>query len=348
VLWGDLADAAGQDGLAGLHPSSPDVGVVGYSISGGISWYARRLGLQCHAIRAAEVVLADGSIVRASADSEPELFWAMRGSSVPLGVVTSLEFDLFPLETVVAGYLAWDWTLVEQVLPAWVEWAADVSDDATTSLRVVKAPPLPHLPTELQNRQLVIIDGAFLGSDTEAAELLAPLRALRPEFDTVTRVPAASLVRLHLDPEGPAPAYASSRLLTGLPADAIDTVIGSVGPGSGTRLDIAEFRHLGGAVRRPDPSSALASLDGEFLVLGLALSGAPNEWVQLREYAARLLTALEPWTTGRQYLPMLDDQTDTRKAFPPEVNARLVELRSALDPERLFVGQHLTPPEPAR
>jgi hypothetical protein len=177
--------------------------------------------------------------------------------------------------------------------------------------------------------------------------MLAPLRALRPEFDTVTRVPAASLVRLHLDPEGPAPAYASSRLLTGLPADAIDTVIGSVGPGSGTRLDIAEFRHLGGAVRRPDPSSALASLDGEFLVLGLALGGQPNEWIELREYAARLLRALEPWTTGRQYLPMLDDQTDTRKAFPPEVNARLVELRSTLDPDRLFVGQHVTP-EPAR
>ena len=341
VLWGDLADVAGRHGLVGLHPSSPDVGVVGYSISGGIGWYARRLGLQCHAVTAVEVVLADGSIVRATADQEPELFWALRGGGTPLGVVTALEFGLHPLDTVVAGYLAWDWSLVEKVLPAWVEWAMHAPDEATTSFRVVKAPPMPHIPVELQNRQLLVIDGAFLGSDDEAGEMVAPLRALRPDFDTVTRVPAASLVRMHLEPEGPAPAYASSRLLAGLPEAAIDAVIGSVGPGSGTRLDVAEFRHLGGALRRPDSGSALASLDGEFLVLGLALGGDPAEWEELREYAVRLLQVLEPWTTGRQYLPMLDDQTDTRKAFPPGVHARLAALRATLDPGRLFVGQHL-------
>src|SRR5688572_15574273 len=122
VLWGDLAEAAGEHGLAALHPSSPDVGVVGYSIGGGIGWYARRLGLQCNRLTAAELVLADGTFVRATAYSDPELFWAVRGGAVPLGVVTALEFALFPLDTVVAGYLAWDWTAVEEVLPGWVAW----------------------------------------------------------------------------------------------------------------------------------------------------------------------------------------------------------------------------------
>src|SRR6516225_12410441 len=134
--------------------------------SGGIGWYARRFGLQCQAITAVEVVLADGSIVRASAETEPELFWGLRGSGMPLGVVTALEFELFPLETVVAGFLVWDWTLVERVLPAWAEWAVDAPEAATTSFRLVEAPNMNHIPAELRGRRLLVIDGAVLGSDT--------------------------------------------------------------------------------------------------------------------------------------------------------------------------------------
>jgi hypothetical protein len=120
-------------------------------------------------------------------------------------------------------------------------------------------------------------------------------------------------------------------------------VLDAVGPGSGTRLSIAEFRQLGGALKRPNAGSALTFLDGEILVLGLALGGDPAERDRLREDAGRLLDALEPWTNGRQYLPMLDDQIDTRKAFPPDVLSRLVALRATLDPDRLFVGQHPLP-----
>jgi hypothetical protein len=200
---------------------------------------------------------------------------------------------------------------------------------------------MEHIPAVLRGRRLLVIDGAVLGTDAEAADILAPLRALAPEFDTVTRVPAPSLVRLHLDPEGPAAAYASSRLLSGLPDDAVAAVIDAVGPGSSSRPDIAEFRQLGGALRRPDPSAALSSLEGDFLVLGLALGLDVSEWDRKRAYTVELLQALEPWTTGREYLPMLDDQIDTRKAFPPEVLARLSKVRAAVDPDRLFVGQHL-------
>src|SRR5919106_137755 len=220
VLWGDLAEVAGRHGLAARHPSSPDVGVVGYSLGGGIGWYARRLGLQCNALTAAELVLADGSFVRASADEEPELFWALRGGAVPLGVVTALEFELFPLDTVVAGFLAWDWTTVEQVLPAWVDWCSDAPEDATTSFRLLEVPDIDTFPADLHRRRLAVIDGAVLGTDAAAREALAPLRALRPEVDTFARVPAASLVRLHLEPEGPTPGYASSTLISGLPDDA--------------------------------------------------------------------------------------------------------------------------------
>jgi len=341
VLWGDLADAAGTVGLAGLHPSSPDVGVAGYSIGGGIGWYARRLGLQCNALTAAEVVLADGTFVRATADADAELFWGLRGSGIPLGVVTALEFELFGIDSVVAGFLAWDWTEVERVLPSWAAWCAQASEDATTSFRVLHVPPVPSVPAELRDRRLVVVDGGVLGPDGPAAEILAPLRALRPEFDTMTRVPAASLVRLHLEPEGPSPGYASSALLTGLPDAAIAAVLETAGPGSGNRLTVAELRQLGGALGRPDPDGgALACLDGEFLVLGLGLDEDPATWPGMREDAARMLAALAAWTTEREYLPMLDDPGDPRKAYPPEVYARLTTLRRAVDPAGLFLSPH--------
>ncbi|TFV67466.1 UNVERIFIED_ORG: FAD-binding oxidoreductase [Bacillus sp. AZ43] len=342
VLWGDLAEAAGAHGLAARHPSSPDVGVVGYTLGGGIGWYARKLGLQCNAVTAVELVLADGSLVRASADVEPELFWALRGGAAPLGVVTALEFGLFPLETVVAGHLSWDWTAAERVLPAWVAWCAEAPEEVTTAFRLLDVPSDEAVPAELRGRRIAMIDGAVLGDDASAAEVLAPLRALRPEFDTVARVPAASLVRLHLDPEGPTPAYASSTLVSGLPDAAIAGILAAVGPGSGTRLAAAELRQLGGALARPHPDGgALASLDGRFLALGLGLGGGDDgHWARQREDAARFLAAVEPWATGRQYLPMLDARTDTRKVFPPGVHARLSAVRRAVDPGNLFLAAH--------
>jgi FAD/FMN-containing dehydrogenase len=340
VLWGDLAEAAGEHGLAALHPSSPDVGVVGFSLGGGLSWYARSRGLQCTAVTAVELVLADGTLVRATADREPDLFWALRGSAAPLGVVTALEFELFPLDSVVAGFLAWDGALAERVLPAWVAWCAAAPGEATTAFRLLDVPDYPLLPAQLRGRRIAMIDGAVLGDDAFAAEVLAPLRALRPELDTVARVPAASLPRLHLDPEGPTPAYASSTLVAALPDAAIAAVLEAFGaalPG----LAVAELRQLGGSLARPAPGAgALARLDGAFLALGLGLEGGPQDWAEQRAAAARYLGALEPWASGGHYLPMNDQPTDTRKAFPPEVHARLSAIRRGVDPRGLFVEPH--------
>lgn len=347
VLWGDVAAGAGRYGLATLHPSSPDVGVVGYSLGGGIGWYARHLGLQCNAVTAAELVLADGTFVRATADDDAELFWALRGGGTPLGVVCALEFEVLPIPTVVAGYLAWDWRAVESVLPRWVEWCAHAPEEVTSSFRLLDVPDLEELPSDVRGRRLAVIDGAVLGDDGFAADVLAPLRALAPEIDTATRVPAAELVRLHLEPEGPTPAYASSTLVSSLPDDAIDAVIEAVGPDSSTTLSIAELRHLGGALARPAAGGGILScLDGEFLALGIGLVSAPVDWPRQHEDTSRFLAAVEPWTTGRRYLPMLDDSTDTRKAFPADVHARLTAVRRSVDPRGLFLAPHGASPDP--
>ena len=219
-----------------------------------------------------------------------------------------------------------------------MHWCAGAPEEATTSFRLVDIPNEAFWPAEVRGRRLVMVDGAVLGDDAFAAEVLAPLRALGPDLDTITRVPAASLVRLHLDPEGPTPAYASSTLISGLPDAAVEAVVAAAGPASGTRLAVAELRQLGGAVSRPDPAGgALDYLDGEFLALGLVLG---EDAFDVRDDAARFLAALGPWATGRQYLPMLDERTDTRKVFAPGVHARLSAIRRAVDPGRLFLAPH--------
>ncbi len=349
IQWGEVVAAAGAQGLAALHASSSDVGVVGYSLGGGISWYARSAGLQSSSVTAVEVVLADGSFVRASADSEPELFWALRGGGCGLGVVTAIEFDLLPLPTVVAGMLVWDWAQADKVLPAWAEWSHEAPDAVTTSLRLLQVPDLPEIPAELRLRQLVVVDGCALGTDAEAAELLAPLRALRAELDTFARVPAEALARLHLEPEGPTPGYARSALLAGLPHEAIETLLSVAGPGSDSTLVIAEVRQLGGALGRRDPrGGALDRLDGAFLALGIGIDPDPVRYARLVDDAGRLLEALEPWGTGGHYLPMLDDEVDARTGFPAEAFNRLSAVRQAVDPDGLFVAQHLPSNEVVR
>ena len=155
-------------------------------------------------------------------------------------------------------------------------------------------------------------------------------------------MPAASLVRLHLDPEGPTPAYASSTLVSGLPDAAIAGIVEAVGPGSGTRLAAAELRQLGGALARPDPDGgALSVLDGQFLALGLGLGGGDDDdWARAAGGRRPLPRRGRAVGDRRQYLPMLDDRTDTRKVFPPGVHARLSAVRRAADPGNLFLAPH--------
>ncbi len=113
ALWIDVVEAVAPFGLAALHGSSPDVGVVGYSLGGGIGWYARALGMATNSVTAVELVTADGRLVRADAEHEPDLFWAVRGGGGNFGVVTAMEFRLYPIETAFAGMLVWDRTDAE-------------------------------------------------------------------------------------------------------------------------------------------------------------------------------------------------------------------------------------------
>jgi FAD/FMN-containing dehydrogenase len=337
VLWSDVVARAGRVGLAGMHMSSPGVGVVGSSLGGGVSWYARQHGLQCSAITAVELVLADGTFVRATEDQDADLLWAARGGHGGFGVVTSLEFDLLPISTAYAGMLAWDWEHARRVLTAWGEWTADAPESVTSVARIFQVPDIEWLPTQLRARKLVMIDAVAIGDAEAGARSIAGLRALRPEIDTFAQVPAADVAHLQMDPQEPTAVYANSVLVHGLPADAVEALVDVAGPGSGSNLLFVELRQLGGALARPAArSGALDHLDGAFLVLGVGLDVGAG-WSAVRQDATRILDSLAPWTSSASYLSMAYEAA-ARRGWSPTAYDRLRRIRRAADPNGLFVA----------
>ena len=344
ALWQDVVDAVAPHGLAALHGSSPDVAVVGYSLGGGLGWYARKLGLATNSITAVELVTANGSLVRTDAEHHPELFWALRGGGGNFGVVTAVEFRLYPVADVYAGMLLWDRERAPEVARAWAAWSAGSPDEVTTSFRILSFPPLPELPEFLRGRQLVVVDGAVLTDDDTAASLLAPLRALDPEMDTFARVPSASLARLHMDPEAPTPAVAGSTVLDALPEEAVTALLAEVGPGSTSSLLAAELRQLGGALGRPHPGAgALPQLAGAYAGFFVAIAATPEMAAQGRRDAERLTAALAPWSSGRSVLNFTEERTDASTGYDAGSWERLQAVRATVDPGGLFVANHQVP-----
>jgi FAD/FMN-containing dehydrogenase len=344
VLWQDVVEQAAAHGLAALHGSSPDVGVVGYSLGGGIGWYARELGMATNSVLAVELVLGDGTQVRADADTNPDLFWAVRGGGGSFGIVTAMEFRLYDIATAYAGMLMWDQDHAERVLRTWAAWTADAPDCVTTAFRMLNLPPMPELPEFLRGRQVVVIDGAVLADDARAEEVLADLRALEPELDTFARVPAASLVRLHMDPEGPTPGVSASTMLADLPDPAIESFLALTGRGSGSTLLSAELRQLGGALARPaEGAGALPMLDAKFVLFGVAIAVTPELGAQGHADAVALVDALSSYSAGRDYLNFTEVPVDVRRSFPAETWQRLKAVRSAVDPHGLLLANHPVP-----
>ena len=190
VVWAEVAEAAGAYGLAALAGSSPDVGVVGYTLGGGLSWLGRRYGLAASSVVSVEIVTADGAIRRIDAETDPDLFWAIRGGGGSFGAVTAIEFVLFPVAEVYAGVMLFPIERASEILHAWREWTADMPDDMTTVGRLLQLPPIPDIPEPLRGRSFVGVEAFYLGTEAEGAALVAPIRALGPEIDTVATIPA--------------------------------------------------------------------------------------------------------------------------------------------------------------
>ena len=336
-LWEDVTGPASELGLAPLAGSSPDVGIVGYTLGGGISWLGRRYGLAANSVTAIAVVLPNGRLVRADPRHEPELFWALRGGGGALGVVVGLEMELHEIGELVAGALFFPWERTAEVGHAWRDWVRTVPDELTSILHVVQLPPLPDIPEPLRGRSFVTVEVAHLGSAEEAGRLLAPLRELGPEIDTVAPAPPVALSMLHMDPPAPVPNIGDHRLLGEIPHEAIDVFAALTDHRSGSPLITAEIRHLGGALgTAPEGHGALARVPGQFMVFGAGMVVDEASAIAVRTHLDQIVDAFEPYDCGRTYTNFVDHPTATSEAFDAETYARLRALKAELDPENVF------------
>jgi FAD binding domain-containing protein len=346
VKWDRVAPRLSAHGLAGLHGSSPDVGIAGYSLGGGMGWLARKHGLQCNAVTAVEVVTADGSLVRADAENHADLFWALRGGGGNYGVVTAIEFAVHPVDELYAGAMFFPFERSAEVLHAWSALLPTLPDELMSWTSLLHFPPIPDVPAFARGRSFAVVMAAHLGDASEGRALLQPIRDLGPARDTFAMVPPVVLGDLAMDPLDPLPFHLDHHLLDELPGEAIDDVIAQVGPGSGRgeTLTMLQFRHMGGALARETPGAgARATLPGEVAMLGLGVVVDDASDVAVHEALTGLEAAVRPYRAG-DYPNFVEVPADASAFFEPRVWRRLQEVKAIYDPADLFAGNHHIPP----
>ena len=343
VRWGAVADQASAAGLAPLSGSSRDVGVTGYSLGGGMGWLGRKHGLQANALTAVELVTADGELRRIDHDNETDLFWAVRGGGGNYGVVTALEFELFPTPELYAGSLFFPFERASEVMHAWHDFvAAGLPDEITTVGRLMQFPPLEEVPEMVRGKSFAILQAVYLGSEADGAELLRPLTDLGPEMSTFAMVEPNTLGYLAMDPDQPMPYVGSSRLVSDVSSAGIDAFIAASGPGSGSELANVELRSLGGALARHTPGhGARATLDGDYLMFAVGGVFTPDGYGEVQRQAESVSEAMAPWDAGTRYLNFEEgEDVDAQVFFDADSWRVLRALRTHWDPKGLFLANH--------
>jgi FAD/FMN-containing dehydrogenase len=339
TIWIELVEAAAEHGLAALAGSSPDVGVTGYTLGGGLSFLSRKHGLMTNHVTAIEVVTADGELRRVDADNDADLFWALRGGGGSFGVVTGVEVGLLPIESVYAGHLWFPVERAAEVLRAWRDWTETVPEEVTSVGRILQFPPIPEIPEPMRGNSFAVVQAIYCGDDVaEMDALLAPLRALGPVMDTFRMMSMPELSHLHMDPEHPVPGAGDGGTLDALPDAAIDVIVEQI---VGKPILSLEVRHYGGAVARPRPEhGAVSALAAPFIMFAVGIAPTAEVKAAVHATVAGLMGALEPYRAGHTYLNFAESRRDPRTLWPAEVHARLKEIKAAVDPEDLFRSNH--------
>jgi FAD/FMN-containing dehydrogenase len=344
VKWERVVPRLSELGLAALHGSSPDVGIAGYSLGGGIGWLARKHGMQANSVTAIELVTAEGRLVRADHEHEPDLFWALRGGNGNFGVVTAIEFEVYPVPELYAGAMFFPLERAPEVLHAWHELLPHLPDELMSWANLMRFPDLPDVPEPVRGRSFTVVMAAFLGEEAGGEELLRPVRELGPADDTLATVPPSFLGDLAMDPPEPLPFQLAHHLLDDVPAAGIDALLAAAGPESGSSLDLVQLRHMGGALARGESGSgARATLPGSINLLSLGV-GMDEE--STRASAASLESvqdAMRPYRVG-DYPNFIEEPADASAFFDPDTWARLRDVKALHDPEDLFRGNHHIPP----
>ncbi|MEV0372293.1 FAD-binding oxidoreductase [Streptomyces sp. NPDC050636] len=342
VVWGPVIEEAARHGLAPLNGSSPGVGVISYTLGGGVGVLARTFGFAADQVRAVDLVTADARRLHLTADSEPELFRALLGGGHGLGVVTAMEFGLVPVASLYGGQLVFGGDLVDDALAAYLRWTETVPDELTSSVALIAYPDIPQLPESLRGRYLAQIRIAYTGSAEEGEKLVAPLRAIGPRVsDDLREMPYAESHTIHRDPSDPHAYNGDNALLSGLDAAALRRVAALTGPAAPAMV-VVQLNHLGGALAGHSRESAVGHRDARFALRLLSpLDG--TDLAAVRALHAEALAAVAPWRLGRsvnflfgEHGERADAAEVARSVHGAEVHRRLAALKAVHDPENLF------------
>ncbi len=347
--WADVVPAAAAHGLAGLPGSSSQVGVVGYTMGGGFGWLGRRYGLASHSIRDAEVVTADGELVRASAHENADLFWGLAGGGGNFGIVTSLRFALNPVGDVYGGNLFYPVARAREVLEFYAAWNRTLPDEMASAATFRFFPALPTVPESLRGQTFIAVRGCYCGDDlAEGPRLIEPARAAlgEPAVDTFAIMPVARMDTISMDPTSPIGFSSHSELLPDLSPEIIETLVEL---GSDSPLIGLELRQLGGALSAPAAElSPMGHSTARFTMNAIGVTPTPEQARTLRSYLAHLAEAVRPYASGTTYLNFLDLDGATpervRAAYSPDDWKRLVDLKDRRDPHNLFRFNRNIPP----
>jgi FAD/FMN-containing dehydrogenase len=341
ALWSDVIAAAAPHGLAPLSGTSSAVGVTGYTLGGGAGWLSRAFGYAADSVLHAEVVTADGELLTVSADEHPDLFWALRGGGGNFGVVTALEFRLYPVDRVYGGMAMFDAARAANALAVYREWALDEPDESNTALVVATMPPLPQLPEAVRGRRVLMLRALYLGGPEEAQRVLEPLLdAAGPPL--MNGLAEASYGDATAMGPPPPPAFTALHfdLLREVPDEAISAAVEADGA-----VSAVELRHWGGAMARPENGAGpIGHRDVPFSVVAMAQVEDREQLAAAEAGVAQVAAALQPHATGGSFLNFLGDPARTASAYTPEDYRRLTEVKRAYDPGNLFAANHNIPP----
>ncbi len=336
-------------GLATPLGINSTTGVAGLTLGGGFGWVSRKFGLTIDNLISADVVLADGTLVHASAEEEPDLFWAIRGGGGNFGVVTSFEFRLHSIgPQVLAGLIVHPFAQAREVLRGFRRVVRSAPDDLTCWAVLRKAPPLPFLPADIHGKEVLVLGVCYVGDPAQGEAAVGPIRALgRPIADVVGPMPFVQWQQA-FDPLLTAGRrnYWKSHDFVELGDAAIELLTGFATrlPSPETEIFIAS---LGGAVNRvPATATAFPHRDVNFAMnVHTRWADASQDGACIR-WAREFFDAMAPHATGGVYVNFMpEDESDRVRRGAYGVNYdRLAQLKRRYDPTNLFrKNQNITP-----
>lgn len=349
LIWSTFDAATQEHGLATTGGEVSHTGIAGLTLGGGIGWLKRVHGLTCDNVIGAELVTAEGQVVRVAADEEPDLFWGLRGGGGNFGVVTELRYRLHPVGTCLGGAVMHRLSRGRAALSFVQELAASVGDGTSLTAVIASAPPAPFIPEDLRGRPVLIIAAWHLGSVADGERALAPLRRFGPpDVDMLHPISYCELQQI-VDPMVPPGFhyYVKSEMLRGLSDGVIDAAIDH-GRAMTSPFSQLMLHQLGGAVARvPKDATAYPHRDSAFMltVAGGWSADDPEPGRHVR-WVRDAWTAMLGSSTGGTYVNHLgaEGKDRVRQAYGEATYRRLARIKGRWDPDNVFrLNQNVAP-----